>query len=234
MEKNFKDIATLSKRKVNNILSGENTQNKIYDLIYSIPDILIQEAGNLITNYGTCKYLRQEMTRRGVTAQKYVKTYLKDIKACVASNTITDTEAIYYRTELFEVMSIFRKHRKIELLKMKSQSYIKTAIAYAEADIEYVNIVEDIVCFPADIGRDFIADSICDICTTYRSYKTIENILYVLAKYGCIFNDSQLQRIQSSASPHPRVNILNRFYGCQESILMEQHVDNNTEIKDNK
>lgn len=230
MEINFKDTATLSKKQVNKLLSGEDGLNKIYDLPYSESDILIDEASSIISNYAMCKRLREIMVSMEVTSREYVKRFIRDVDECVSSNLITAKEGIDYKKELLHDTSMCQKYRKLELLKMRSQSYIKTAITYAKTDKDYVNIVEEIVCFSTDIGAGFIADSICDICTRYRSYKTIESILYVLAEYGFIFDDSQIQRIQSSANPHPSVNILNKFYGYQESIIRGQSIDNNREI----
>ena len=116
--------------------------------------------------------------------------------------------------------------------RLKSQSHIKTAIAYAETDEDYINIAKELIGFYGDIGTEFITDSICYICTTYRSYKATESILYILAEYGFIFNDVQLQRIQSGAYPHPRIDFLNHFYKYTKVETHRHHVDHNTELKD--
>ena len=231
----FKNTAVLSKKQVNNLLSSmEESQNKISNHYYVPSDMLMNEAGSLIERYATCKRLHQNMKSMGLTSKEYRKRFLKDVEECVSSHTITDQEALEFKQKLQDDELLCKRHRNVELIKKEAQSYIKTAIAYAEIDMDYVNIVKELMDFYDDIGTEFIADLISYICTTYRSYGIVEEIFYVLIEYGSIFNDSQLQKIQSGAYPYPRVDMLNQFYGYQESIIKRQQAANNTETKDNK
>ena len=230
----FKNTAVLSKKKVNNLPSIKESQEKISDHYYVLSDLLMNEAGSLIERYATCKRLHQNMKSEGLNSRAYKKRYFKDVEECVSSNMITDQEALEYKQKLLDDVLLCKKHRNVELIKKEAQSYIKTAIAYAEIDVDYINIVKELMGFNEDIEIEFIADSICYICTTYRSHGIIGEIYYVLLEYGFIFNDSQLQKLQSSMHLHPQVSMLNHFYGYQKSIIKRQQTANNAETKDNK
>jgi len=175
------------------------------------------------------KQVNNLLSRKEAQNKIFDLAYSKsDILIDEASSLISD-----YATckQLHQHMVAMGVNSKEYVKMLKSQSYIKTAIAYAEIDKDYINIAKELIGFYGDIETEFIADSICYICTTYRSYETIESILYIVAEYGYIFNDSQLKSLQSGAHPHLRVDILDQFYGYRKSIRSENY-DNATETKD--
>lgn len=230
----FKNTAVLSKKQVKNLPSIKEAQEKISDHYYVLSNILMNEAGSLIERYATCKRLHQNMKSEGLNSREYRKKFLKDIEECVSSNTITDQEALEFKQKLHNDELLCRKHRNVELIKKKAQSYIRTAIAYAEIDVDYVNIVKELMDFYDDIGTEFIADSICYICTTHRSREGIEDILGILFIYRFIFNDVQLQRIRNSIYPYHRVDFLDHFYAHTEAEPQRHDADHNTEAKEKK